>query len=539
MPDIPADRVALVIGVTGHRDVAPRDEAPLRETFCTALRELSASCPHVPLVVLSGLATGADSLAAEEAMERSAPVIAVLPMPVDEYEKDFSSEELPRFRRLLEKCARVVVASPQRENGYFAAGAFLAQYSHVLVAFWDGDAGRGEGGTADVVRMRTKSLPSLDADVTEIPYLPDLGPVYHIVTPRSTGTPPPDAYALRRIFPQRFLHDTGMEREYETIVRHLDQYNLDLLQAHASDGASLHALVERTDAVANRLQKRTNAFRMLLLAFALLAAAVQIVGHLPSILKVAGLAAAFVAYRLARKNDYENRYQDYRALAEALRVQNAWYYAGERRELVDRSYLHMQEGELQWIRMALRYFHLVYCATSKYEDASPDHEVCRDWVRMQWQYYYRAGRREAACNRALNRTMAAGVGAGIVCLIAAAVALGVRGQLAQAFFPSSLAWPGWTTAILENLLSVPLALAAMLAAILADYANKQNLQGNARRYERMFRVFDRGRRDLLSIAREKRGNARHVLLSLGRAALVEHADWLIARRERPLQIVVV
>ncbi|MFY9665349.1 MAG: hypothetical protein WAK19_12950, partial [Candidatus Cybelea sp.] len=74
MIEIPGDRVSLVVGVTGHRDIAAGDEAALRAAFGQALQRLSANRAHTPLLVLSGLAAGTDSLAAEEALARNIPV---------------------------------------------------------------------------------------------------------------------------------------------------------------------------------------------------------------------------------------------------------------------------------------------------------------------------------------------------------------------------------------------------------------------------------------------------------------------------------
>lgn len=201
MAEILTDRLSLVVGVTGHRDIAAEDEAPLRVAFGRILEQLSRRCPHAPLLVLSGLAAGADSLAAEEALAREIPVLAALPMPVDEYEKDFSPAELARFRSLLAKCARVTVTSAKRENGYVATGRFIAQYSHLLVAFWDGQTSRGAGGTADVISMRLTGQASI-GDIENVPYLPDIGPVDHIVTPRMSGARPANAFAMTRLFPK-------------------------------------------------------------------------------------------------------------------------------------------------------------------------------------------------------------------------------------------------------------------------------------------------------------------------------------------------
>jgi hypothetical protein len=543
MREILTDRLSFVVGVTGHRDIASEDEAPLRAAFANLLDRLELTCPHTPLVVLSGLAAGADTLAAEEAIAHDIPVLACLPMPQGEYEKDFSPSELERFRALLAACARVTVTSQVREHGYLATGRFIAQYCHLLVGFWDGVTSRGAGGTADVINMRLTGETQSFAD-ERIPYFPDLGPVDHIVTPRLSGPRPVAPFTTRRLYPKSYPRQGDLERTLQSILTHIDTYNVDLAQTPAAGEAQLQTLMDRTDAAANRLQRRTNRYQWFLLVTAFAVAAIQISSHVPPVFKVIGLLVAFLAYSLARRNDYENRYQDYRAIAEGLRVQRAWCNAGLQHRLVDNEYLRIQEGELQWIRMALRFFYLAYCEDRVPPEAAQDAPLWRDWVRSQWRYYYRASRREAGCNDLLDRITLVALVAGIGCTIVSVAVLAAEGLLLCALFAQSCPAPQVLAAspyfdFLTNLVTVPVVMAAILGAILSHYSEKQNLRGNARRYERMFHVFDRALRSLRRNTGEHRSDARDIVYELGRAALVEHADWLIMRRDRPIKVVTV
>ncbi|MGA7570256.1 MAG: hypothetical protein WCA80_05560, partial [Candidatus Aquilonibacter sp.] len=231
------------------------------------------------------------------------------------------------------------------------------------------------------------------------------------------------------------------------------------------------------------------------------------------------LIVAFGAYGFARRYDYENRYQDYRALAEGLRVQDAWYCAGLSHYLADRSYLRMQEGELQWIRMALRAAYLAICAAGERPDASPEHPNTIAWVDSQWRYYRNASRREYARQRFLKRASTIALVAGFTSTIVSGVILLL----------------GRHPPLASYALTVPLALAATFSAIANHYLERESVEVNARRYERMFHVFDKAREDLTTV----RGNQREsesILVGLGRAALIEHADWLIMRRDRPMRI---
>ncbi len=504
------------------------------------MQELSQSCPHTPLLVLSGLAAGADSLAAQEAIARNIPVLACLPMPVEEYEKDFSAPELVRFRALLAAAARVTVTSPTRENGYTAVARFIAQYSHLLVAFWDGQTSRGPGGTADVVEMRLTGS-TRTGDIESIPYLPDIGPVDQIVTPRLSAPCQSEPFQVRRLYPHRYAQEHDGRQSFLRMLAAIDTYNADLARTSVPErDLGLQTLMERTDAAANRLQKRTAAIQTSLLSVAFVVAGFQIITQLPSIIKIFGLAVAFGIYWWARKYDYENRYQDYRAIAEGLRVQSAWYCAGLRHKLADNAYLKMQEGELQWIRMALRFFYLALCESRAFADASHAHPVCEDWVQSQRRYYERAGRRESAVKARLDRITLVAVIVGLLCMATSLAELIRYNALCVLVGTCHKPYAApENVAFLRELFSVPLAMAAVLGAVIEHYVEKQNLVANARRYERMYRVFDRAQAELARIGHGAQGNPEKIIYELGHAALIEHAEWLIMCRDRPMKVVVV
>lgn len=536
MIEIPGDRVSLVVGVTGHRDIAAGDEAALRAAFGHALQRLSANRAHTPLLVLSGLAAGTDSLAAEEALARNIPVVACLPMPVAEYENDFSPDELVRFRSLLSKCTRVAIVSPKRENGYVALGRFIAQYSHLLVAFWDEDPSGGAGGTSEVVHMRLTSQPR-SGPVLDVPYLPDAGPVEIIITPRSGARRSADAYRAKRLYPKDFAREG---QGFDAVLSRIDCYNADLSQRRgAVKRSTIRAMMKRTDDVANRLQRKTCYFQLLLFTVAFVAAGVQIFGFVPAIAKVLGVAIALITYWVARKHNYENRYQDYRAIAEGLRVQDAWDSAGLAHRLVDREYLRMQEGELQWIRMALRFFYLVYCEGREHSHESQGRVESARWIHSQRRYYYVARRRTARLRTWLERIPIYAIAIGAVLIILMIVA---RPQLSLC----ALFWPfcsGKEGPVeiqqLGELLAAPLVLGAALGAIVAHYSERANVAANARRYDRMFCVFDRAARDLPNVDKRRGRDFGEFIYELGRMALIEHAEWLIMRRDTPMRVVLI
>jgi hypothetical protein len=155
----------LVIGVSGHRDLhADCVERAKREVgaFLDALTRL---LPHTPIRIMVGLADGADMLVAETALERKLAVEAVLPMPLEEYAKDFGAEALARLHRLLDQpdVRRIVLAPPDRgasaSDGptpepdrvalYANLSDALIRKTNLLIALWDGEFSALRAGTAD------------------------------------------------------------------------------------------------------------------------------------------------------------------------------------------------------------------------------------------------------------------------------------------------------------------------------------------------------------------------------------------------------
>ncbi|HVK41553.1 MAG TPA: hypothetical protein VM471_03665 [Phenylobacterium sp.] len=163
----PRVRPILTVGVTGHRRLAPEAVEPLRRSIEVILQELAkdaravaAAHPDVfettepQLNLLSGLAAGADQIAAATALELGWRLDAVLPFEAEEYARDFSGEESRRFADLLGQAHHAWPLPSSRSQGdhaYALAGQVTAAQSDLIIAVWDGDEARGPGGTADVV----------------------------------------------------------------------------------------------------------------------------------------------------------------------------------------------------------------------------------------------------------------------------------------------------------------------------------------------------------------------------------------------------
>jgi len=132
----------------------------LRERVGEVMRRIAEPPPGGvrQIEVVSPLAEGTDRLVAEEAIAVGAELTCPLPLPADEYERDFTSaKSIVAFRRLLAEAKDVAVVGEagwtpdERNAAYIAAGREMLARADLLIAVWDGLPPRGEGGTAQVV----------------------------------------------------------------------------------------------------------------------------------------------------------------------------------------------------------------------------------------------------------------------------------------------------------------------------------------------------------------------------------------------------
>ena len=170
-PDHIADRLGLGripfivrVGVTGHRSLANPAEAG--KGIVAAFERIndlfgSIGAPVV-LNAISSLAMGADQLLAQAVLETPGGMLEVpLPYAADDYRRENFPDRASKdeFDALLSRAALVETAPPTSspEEGYERAGKYVVDRCDVLVAVWDGQPGRGRGGTAEVVTYALRS----------------------------------------------------------------------------------------------------------------------------------------------------------------------------------------------------------------------------------------------------------------------------------------------------------------------------------------------------------------------------------------------
>jgi hypothetical protein len=157
----------MKVGITGHQYLK---DAKDWEWVRLELNDVLQKLPK-PLIGLTCLAIGTDSLFARLLLEHDGSFDVVLPFPG--YEQKLPPDERDEYRRLLKKASRVTTLQKQGtdEESYLEAGKRVVDLSDLLIAVWDGKPAKGLGGTADVVEYaRQKQKPIMHLD-----------PVRHVV----------------------------------------------------------------------------------------------------------------------------------------------------------------------------------------------------------------------------------------------------------------------------------------------------------------------------------------------------------------------
>ncbi len=209
----------FVIGVVGHRPGSNRDldQEHIRKSLREEIGRQIAANPDRAPVILTALAEGTDTIAAEIALELNIPYWVPLPMPYDAYSQDYerSRSATSRGEGPAEKLRRLVALSERyielplkfgdltdvsltygdgtypaaRERQYALAGAYIAERADVLIAVWDGNESLGTGGTGDIVSWRRQGrVPGEFASPSVFRRRPVMSPPVIISPTHSAGT---------------------------------------------------------------------------------------------------------------------------------------------------------------------------------------------------------------------------------------------------------------------------------------------------------------------------------------------------------------
>jgi hypothetical protein len=559
--------VPLVIGVTSHRNLPEREHEPIRRRVRDFFAQLKRDYPTLPLLVLSALAEGGDQLVAQEALAAGARLLAPLPLPRESYVNDFTEPAVhASFDALCSQAEIVLLPQPKglsrheintpglaRDRQYTKVGVYIASHCHILLAIWDGKASTRLGGTAQIVDYHLSgTLPgAVDHHRRHARHVLAGGDerlLYHIVCSRDAadGTPAAGLRPLQACWrsADAATADGRLPAEFALMFARMAEFNAECARyaagidartqarpgAPSDPATAIDRLFRAADWLALHFQRRVLlAMRLIYILAALMGIAFTFYAHL--------MAQDFLIYLflllfasggcmavLARRRGWHRKYLDYRALAEGLRIQSFWQRAGVTatvdHEFAHDNFLQKQNIELGWIRNVMRVAALH--PSTKPPQATPTAlaEVIDEWVGEsgksgQLHYYERKTAERTGLHHATETIGAISLWGGIAISVFLAA-------FVHLLSPDS-----------KTVLVLVMAVLSIVAAVREAYAYRKADKELIRQYHFMQRIFASARAalDRTHDPAEQRG----ILLSLGDAALTEHAEWTLMQRERQVE----
>lgn len=531
----------------------------------------------------------------------------VVPLPEEEMPTDEAG-----WTKLLE-------APDTRHRCYANAGGYVVLHCHALIALWDGAASDASAGTAQMVQFkRTGRPPGAYPWTQPLLHWADSGPVYVVHTPRAsapaarrpaaghrsilypTYTHAEDAHGARPA--PTATQEKHEKRQFKALCHSINRFNR-RLHTHpqplaqdvvarllgedpppALDSLSRLALLREAAAglarpSADRVRQLTATVFGLIglaaVAFHLYAHHFKIDGdhtlHTPLylwafiglLLGTLGIVCV-VWYR-----HLERQTLDYRALAEALRVQIYWVAAGIDRSVAD-SYLQQAHSEMSWVRQAVRpcTLGLDACCEAFMQLAAEQQltwlrTVGDYWLAGQCDYYHR---QYTANHHGYTRYRRWGLSlAGLGWLLALTLVAGdlmpevadrvltavntVTQAVGQSWLsptpsvtvPDSHAAAdglrSWSASQPPHLLLILSGTLAVAGGLCIAYSERRAFEALARQYNRMSVLFAQSIEALqFWLDHEDVAAAQRVLMATGYEALTENASWLILRRARPFEL---
>lgn len=561
----------LIVAVTGHRALHPGDVPRVEGQLHDFFRGLMETYVNTPLLLLSALGPGADRLAAKVALGMPGiDLAAILPWPQGLCgDLRHRGGDVSEFEALVAKADHVIclplpdgviesdlASSPDIQQRCFeTVGRYLTRHCQALIAIWDG-VESGTSQTWQVIRWHREGTEAPFAAGISLLDEPETGPVWRFPA-RRDGTSAP--LADTNVIPEaskKLLHG------FQEIAKNFDRFNRDAAEYghRLSPGmeTSKGYLFPKTEQAALSFPLRfllarfaladqlaiwwqSMSYRALIAILVLIFLTVTLFECYAHV--APGQTALLVGYPLlfgfgwmvvwlARRWRIYNRYLDFRALAEAMRVHLFWKLAGLNENAAD-FYLRSCRSQLDWIRSALRVWTVQSgehdcrsgCPVNSAIDAAILRQVRERWMDNQQKYF---AKNETRNQDRVHR-----------CRLWSRVFLGIS-LAATAIQTLRLLWAYWhhdghpighegTTHVFIMII----AMGGLLAGLCHEYLEKRLFEKQARSYGWMASLYRTAlnRFDPL-VEKGKLAEVQSLIRELGREALAENADWVIYHRER-------
>jgi hypothetical protein len=572
-------KIPFLIGVVGHRDLVDGELPAIRAAIHELLERIVRFDPDARATLLCSMADGADLLAADVADSLGIPILALFPYAREMCRADLNNAaEQALFDRLCAGAESIELPLPggmsakdlekpgtARDHQFKRAGAIVARYSALLIAIWDGRDTDHRAGTARVVEFRRRGLVPTDETVMlpsdALLSAEDNDLMFEIRCSRASQPGAPDGVTVPGFTGAQVQAGEGLPLALSAPLKRFAEFNRDVaafgaeIERHgrklsipspnpvAQNLRYLDRLFTAADWLGGHYRRcfrravTTRYVLWSLMAFLLVTfkhekaegnAAWSIFG----VLAVFALGALFA--RWAHKRSWHRKYLDCRALAEGLRVDFYWEIAGVRGEFsgefAHESFLQKQDVELQWIRDAMRAVSLRLAMAPATSFEGGFSHAFAAWVgdddpvngTGQLHYYTQRAAHAERKLRAWDH--------------ATLVLLAIGMTIALVFGIDVVAgWMGRTllSGSVREVLLWGLALNTVYAAVVEVYLSEMAERNLVRQYRYMRSLFGVAARALRAPGSHE--HKLEILRSLGHACLAEHAQWILAHRDKRIE----
>lgn len=504
--------IPLLIGVIGHRELLYEYRGRLEAELSQALDNIRSQVPNTPIVLVSSLADGADRLGARVGLAKGMELIVPLPFAVEVFQQDFPNT-VDEFEDFLGRAQCSFVATESEFSGYEGASRWISRHCQIIIALWDGEQeSPAPGGTAHTVRLRCHVGESGHRLSSVADYL---GPVLHLHCPRVSGVAknkpqwvwPVDYDNQSTSLGQLLSPLDDFNEEAGKVGKESVLSSLRQLPEHFSSTASLKQAFSLADSLANIRQQRFKSALNASVGLAVIGYMIQqawatTFGRIAASLFLT--LALLVIYFATRARNLE-RYLEYRALAEVLRVAFFWRLAGVTATPTDR-FLNQHWGNLRWVRSAVNALWI------------PDTSVATDlelvkarWIDDQQGYYERQSMASGIAARRSRRLTNACFAVGVI-----------------------LAWLGAFKAEWGAVTTLGSGILLLIVGAMSHYVHTRGWEEDASRYRSMAAPFS-WCQQIWRLDDEK---TRRVLVQeLGGECVAELSNWLLTHINRPIGLI--
>jgi hypothetical protein len=548
-----SDRIPITVGVVGHLDVITTDKQKLQ--IENLFKDLAVRYPNSPVYLFSSIAEGADRYVAnifldlkeknEDYKERF-ELIVPMPFETEEYKNDFSDESDREFNELLKHAKRSFCVGYDdskeidRPQQYLKTGKLVADSSLILIALWDGEAGK-KGGTADIVKHK---ITGDDDTVAESTFEYD-GTVF--ILPSSRAKSPyqvsqdisnKEALSLNHILKDPVLKD-ALEKieEINSDSMTIGQPEIEKSKSYLFNNPEKLNNFQKSvlnwysimDILSQQFRKKDIIITICLFTLGLmLILTLSIYSNILMERRVLAIAMFFVVaatlvYLYSRSTKNHKKYLYNRTLAEALRIQFYWNTEGINKNVSD-YILRIHRKEFTWVKHILS---AVYGITYNIKPISPEiiDDLTDNWVKNQADFFKSSIRKMTKQISFYHR----------ISNISFAIAFALLGSiLVFGKFYETNNYLNWLLVFIEALFGV--------FALIKAYIQMKGYEPLVNQYELMQVIYEKAESKIeevnnlqMDIA-DKQSYLKELFFVIGKEALIENGNWYLIFKEKEPEI---